>query len=123
VKPLIDQAAALEAAQDATEVAGIQAQILAEFGCRRPIAVRQLVQHPRLGGRKQAPQKPLLQQPDLAGVKAIEAAHGSHAAAELLGRHGSPDQDPCHQQRVSRLFRFPPMPNSDRGEPSAQGLR
>jgi hypothetical protein len=84
-----DQPARLEAAQDAAQVAGIEAEILGEFGRGRPVAMDDLVEHPRFGERERALQPAFLQHADALGVEAVEAPHAGDALARRGLGHGA----------------------------------
>src|SRR5690606_7632916 len=92
-----------EAAQDAAEIAGIEAEVAAQLGCGRPLALRQLVHHPRLGERERALRQPLLQDADLPGVETVEAPYGSHRAIESFGHERSPS---VIVVRINQIFDF-----------------
>jgi len=50
----VDQPLPAKAAQEAAQIAGIEMQVAGELARRRPIAMRQLIKHPRLGQREPA---------------------------------------------------------------------
>src|SRR5260370_6148388 len=87
---MAEQAAALEAAQNAAEIAGVEAQLAHQAGGGAGLALGQLVDHARLGEREGAVEIAAGQQADLAGVKAVEPADGSSALGEAGGWHGYP---------------------------------
>jgi len=86
----LDQVAPLEAAQDAAQVARVQAELAAELRRGGLLAVRKLVEHPHLAQRERALEIALVQQADLLGVEAVEAPHRRDARIEAgLGHRRS----------------------------------
>ena len=77
-----EQAVALEALQDAAEIAGIELQFAAELGGGEAGALGQFVEHARLGEREAALQQAFLQGADGARVEAVEPADGGDAMRE-----------------------------------------
>ena len=83
-----DQAAFLEIAQHAAQIAGIEIERAADLGRGRGAAAGDLVKHPRLGERIGAVEKGLAQHADLPRVEAVEAADRGDALVALAGgRH------------------------------------
>ena len=64
-----------EAAQDAAQIAGVEAEIAAEIGRGRRLAVRELVEDAHLGQRERAVEQAIAERADAAGVEAVERAH------------------------------------------------
>ncbi len=87
----LDQAALLELLQQPAEIAGVEAEIAREVGGGQAVAMRQFVEHARLGQREGAFQQPFVEQPDLAGVEAVEGPHGIDPliAGLMVDRHGA----------------------------------
>jgi multidrug efflux pump subunit AcrA (membrane-fusion protein) len=85
---LDDQLARLEAAQDAAEIARVHSQILGELAGGRLVALRELVEHARLGEGERAFEPAFLQHADALGVEAVEAPHRGDAGLDLGSRHG-----------------------------------
>jgi len=71
-----NQAALFEFAQDAAEIARVEAQFLAEFGGGGALAMSDLIQNASLRERKRALEKALAQHTDLPGVETVEATDG-----------------------------------------------
>ena len=71
-----NEAVRLEAAQDATDVAGVEPECRLEVGRDRAIRLGDLEQEARLGEREGAVEKARVERADEPGVEAIEAAHG-----------------------------------------------
>ena len=69
-----DQPGVREAAQDAAEIAGVEPELLAELGRRDRVALRELVEHARLGQREPAVEQSFLQHADPPRVEAVETA-------------------------------------------------
>ncbi len=86
LRPL-EEAALLKTAQDAAQVSCVQAEIAAQLGRRRPLAVRQLVEDARLAEGEGAIQVRLAEQADLARVEAVEAPHVGHPRLDFPVRH------------------------------------
>ena len=76
------QALPLEPAQDAAEVAGVEAEVLGELGRGRLRPVGELVEHAAFGERERALQQPFLQHADALRVEAREAPHRGDALLE-----------------------------------------
>ncbi len=99
---LADQPILVEAAQDAAQIAGIKTELAADVARGRTRALPDFVEHPRLGERERAVEPGFLQQADVLGVEAVEAAHRGdaiwHAAFPLIlaGRGG-------HAHRLGQL--------------------
>jgi hypothetical protein len=75
-----EPAGAFEAAQDAAQVAAVQAEVLADLARHSALAVRQLVEHAHVGQRHVAAEVGV-EGADAARVEAVELAHrldGSH---------------------------------------------
>ena len=70
----LDQAALLEAAQQAAQVAGIEAEVARQLGRGGVLAVRELPQQARFGQRERGRQQAFLQHADAPRVEAVEAA-------------------------------------------------
>jgi len=86
-----EEAALVEAAQDAAEVTGIETEVGGELRCRRPLALGEFVEHARFGERIGALQEAIPQHADPACIEAIEAADRADALLEIdrgAGRHG-----------------------------------
>ena len=81
------QPAALKAAQDTTQVTGIDAQIAGDFGSGRLVAPGELVQHAGFRQRERAFQQALLQYADLLRVEAVEAPYRGDAVFERSHAH------------------------------------
>src|SRR5204863_521896 len=71
-----DEAALLEGAQDAAQIARVEAEVPAQLGRRRPILMRQLVEHAHFRKREGALEITLVEQADLPGIEPIEPTHG-----------------------------------------------
>ena len=69
----------MEAAQDAAEIAGIEAEIAADVGRGRAVALPDLIEHARLGQRERAVEPAVLQHAEVLGVEAVEAPHRGDA--------------------------------------------
>src|SRR5258708_36545255 len=83
-----DQAALLEVAQHAAQIAGIEIERAADLGRGRRAAAGDLVKHPRLAERIGAVEKSFAQYADLPRVEAVEAADRGDALVALPdGRH------------------------------------
>src|SRR5262249_59425751 len=102
------EAAVVEAAQDAAEIAVIETERAGERGRCRLVAGGELVQHARFRQRIGAVQEAVLQDADLLGVKAVETANGADA---LLGEidcgcrgHGQPPTIKC--DTINKLFDY-----------------
>jgi len=80
----LDDAAFQETLEEAAEVAGIDPEILGEIGRGRRLAMRQLVDDPRLGQRELAAVIALVQHADLARVEPRKAPHCLDAQGLLL---------------------------------------
>ncbi len=80
------EAALFEGLEDSAEIPRVEAQSLADIRCRRPVAVRQLIQHADFGKGKWTSEQPLVQNPDLPRVEAIELSNGLDLRGER--RHG-----------------------------------
>ena len=78
----VEQAALLEAAKDAAQVARIQAQFPAELGRGGRGVMGELIEHAGFGEGEGAPQQVLVQQADLLRVEAVEAPHGGYALGQ-----------------------------------------
>ena len=83
-----DQAARLEAAQDAAEIAGVEPEILGDLRRGRLVAMHDLVEHARLAERELALVDALMQQPDALRVETVEAPHGGDAVGKRSIVHG-----------------------------------
>src|SRR5580700_7973428 len=84
-----DQAAFLEIAQHAAEIAGIEIERAADLGRGRRATAGDLIKHPRLAERIGAVEKGFAQHADLPRVEAIEAADRGDALVALPdSRHG-----------------------------------
>jgi hypothetical protein len=84
-----DQAAPLEPAQDPAQISAIHTQLLAELGRGWPLAKGNFIEDTRLGQRKRALQKPVLEHSDFLGVEAIEPAQRGHSLIKGSLRHSS----------------------------------
>jgi len=71
-----DQAALLEALQKAAEITGIEAEIAHQRARGGIFPMGQLIKDPGLGQGEGAPEQPLLEHADPAGVEAVEAPDG-----------------------------------------------
>ena len=71
-----DPALRLEAAQDAADIAGVEAELGLQLGGERRLAVGDLVEQPRLGQRQVAVHIMGVERAGEAGVEAGEGAHG-----------------------------------------------
>ncbi len=87
---LAKEPALLEAAQDAAQIPGVDAEVATQLGGRRVHAVRELVQHARLREGERTAGEAFTQHADLARVEAVEATHGVDAAIEV--RHTGNNQ-------------------------------
>ena len=76
------QAVALEALEDAAEIAEIEPQFPPKFRGREVVALGEFVEHARLGQREAAGQQALLQDADDARVAAGEPPDGGDAVGE-----------------------------------------
>src|SRR5579862_2883025 len=84
-----DQAAFLEIAQHAAQIAGIEIEGATDLGRGRGAAAGDLVKHPRLAERIGAVEKRLAQHADLPRVEAVEAAdRGDALVVPPDGWHG-----------------------------------
>jgi hypothetical protein len=88
----VKEATPFEAPQDATQIAGVHLQLLADLGRGEPVAVRELVEDARLGQGERAVEVALVQQADLPRVETVEAPHGRHAPVELRLDHALPPE-------------------------------
>ena len=85
-KSCADQAALLEIAQHAAEIAGVEIERAADVARGGASPLRDLVEHARLGQRVGAVELGLAQHADLPRVEAVEAAHrGDALLASRLG--------------------------------------
>ena len=89
------QAVALEALQDAAQVAGVDLQFAAKFGGGKIVALGQFVEHARLGEREAAVQQALPQGADDARVETAEPADG--------GDRGWGEARVCHDEVIQLL--------------------
>ena len=64
-----DQAAGFEAAEDAAQIAGVEAEVAAEVGGGRRVAVGELVEHAHLGQRERAVEQVLAERRRSAGCR------------------------------------------------------
>src|SRR5690606_17858458 len=87
--PALDQTTALEPSQDPAQVPRIQTQIPRQVRRRRLLAVRDLVQHPRLRQRERTPRELLLQQPDPPRVEPVEVPHRLYPPRDLTFQNGT----------------------------------
>ena len=94
---LADQPALVEPAQDAAEVAGIEAEIATDLGRGGAAALPDLVQHARLGQRERAVEPAVLQHAEILRVEAVEAAHRGDALRLVSGRN-------CHAGSIGQLL-------------------
>ena len=78
-RTFLQQAVLAEAAQDAAEIAVVEVEIGRERARRHLLAMRELVEHARLGEREARVHQALLQQAELARVEAGEAPHRGDA--------------------------------------------
>src|SRR5688500_12625836 len=79
------EAAALETAQDAAHVAGVDAEVAGKIGCGRgPVAVGELGQDAGFSDRVRGVGVAAIEDADLAGVEPVEPANGG----DLLGLFG-----------------------------------
>src|SRR5262245_2421880 len=85
-----DQAALLEALEDAAQIARVEAELAAQPRCRGPVLVRQLIEHAHLAQREGALEVALFEQADLPRVEAVEAPHGSDRASNSLSAMSAP---------------------------------
>src|ERR1700686_3570609 len=90
----LDQAAFLEIAQHAAEIAGIETERAADLGRGRRAAAGDLVKHPRFAERIGTVEKGFAQHADLPRVEAVEAANRGDALVALpdgchVSRHGA----------------------------------
>jgi hypothetical protein len=83
-----EKSALLEGLEHAAQVAGVEPQIAAEIGGGKPCAMRDFVQHARLGQRELALVQPFFKQADLAGVKTVEMPDGLDRARRGRGGFG-----------------------------------
>ena len=77
-----DQALVLQVLDDPAEIAGIQPQFCSDLLRRRMVAVRELIQHPRLGERERAVEQLLLEHAEPPGVEPVE---GPHRCDQIVG--------------------------------------
>jgi hypothetical protein len=73
------QPARFEAAHDPADVAGVEPQVAGDLAGGRPIAVRELVEEAHFGEREGTVEMAVPEQPDVAGVKAVERADRGNA--------------------------------------------
>src|SRR4029453_9376919 len=85
-----DEPALAKAAQDAAEIAVIEAELRGDFARGRLVPASELVKHARFGERVGGPQEAVLEHADPPRVKAIETPHGADALVEIVGGCG------CH---------------------------
>ena len=71
-----EEAARLEPSQDPAQIAGVEAEVAAQIGGGRRVAVGELVEHPHLGEREGAVEVVVAERADPAGVEAVEGADG-----------------------------------------------
>jgi hypothetical protein len=90
---LVDQSLLGEVAENAAEIAGVERQVAADLARGGGLALRELVEHARFGEREGAAQQAFLQNADLLGVEAIEAAHRGDAPVVLAGGGGRTRHD------------------------------
>jgi hypothetical protein len=86
-------AGAARAAEEYGWGAGVEGQLAGQLGGRRPLAVRQLVQHPGLGQGERGFEIALAQETDLLGVEPVEASN---------------DRDPLFGLRLGHPAHLPP---------------
>jgi len=84
-----DQPLLIEILDDAAEIAGIEPQLDADVLCGQLVAMRQLVEHPRLAERERALAEMLVEHAELAGIEAVESTDGSDLAVGVDERHGN----------------------------------
>ena len=94
---LADQPALVKAAQDAAEIAGVEAEIAADVGRGGAVALLDLVEHARFGQRERAVEPAVLQHAEMLGVEAVEAAHRGDALRIVRSRS-------CHDGRLGQLL-------------------
>ena len=82
----LHQAALLEAAQQAAQIAGIEIECTRELGRGRGLAMRKLPQQPRFGQREARMQQSFVQHADAARVEAVEGTHPLDAVGGGRGR-------------------------------------
>ncbi len=82
-----DEAAPLEIAQYAAQIAGVEIERAADPARRHRAALRDLVKEARLAERIGAVEIGFAQHADLARVEAVEAAHRGDAALQVLSGH------------------------------------
>ena len=83
----LDQAVVAQGTQDPAEIARVEPEVAAELGGGRAVAVRQLVEHARLGEGERAAGQTFVQEADLPRVEAVEAPHVGYALVEMPVRH------------------------------------
>ena len=72
----LDPALRLEAAEDAADIAGVEAQLRLQLRRQRRLAIGDLVEQPRLGERQVAVHIMRIERAGEAGVEAVEGADG-----------------------------------------------
>ncbi len=73
--PAGDQALFVEALHDAAEIAGVEAELVADLLCGKVVPLRELVEHAGLAERERALSQVLVEHAKLAGVEAVEGAN------------------------------------------------
>ena len=82
-RTFFEQPLLAEAAQDAAQIPVVEIEVGGELARGHVLAMRQLVEHARLGEREARVHQALLQQAELARVEAREAPHRGDALFEL----------------------------------------
>ena len=85
--PPLEQAAGLEATQDAAEIARVELQVGGQTARGRPVTHGDLVQHATFRQRVRAAQQPLLQDAEAPRVEPAEAPDGVHRRIPLADLH------------------------------------
>src|SRR3954471_10137802 len=89
-----DQALFAKTLDDAAEITGVEPERDADLLGRDGVALRKLVEHPRLGQGERALQQLLVEHAELARVEAVEGADGGDSTVDLGAvsgrRHGRP---------------------------------
>jgi hypothetical protein len=94
-RPLLDDHPALrEAAQDAAEIAGVEAELAADLARGRLVAMGDFIKDARLRQRERARRKALLQHADALRIEAVEPPHRRDARGKPgFGHDTDRDED------------------------------
>jgi hypothetical protein len=84
-----DEPSLIEPAQDAAEIAVIEAELGGDVCGSRLLAVCEFVKDASFGEGKRTFQKVVAQHADTAGVRPVEAPDGAHALVKRMIGHGN----------------------------------